>query len=64
MTVSDIICLLNQQSAQVVVIVLILSIFVKVYMYCYNKKFAKITDSETLKAVAADCISDSAAAGG
>ena len=42
-----------------VVIVLILSIFVKVYMYCYNKKFAKITDSETLKATAVDCISDS-----
>lgn len=28
-------------------------------MYCYNKKFAKITDSETLKATAVDCISDS-----
>lgn len=42
-----------------VAIVLILSIFVKVYMYCYNKKFAKITDSETLKATAVDCISDS-----
>lgn len=42
-----------------VAIVLILSIFVKVYMYCYNKKFAKITDSETLKASAVDCISDS-----
>jgi cation diffusion facilitator family transporter len=45
-----------------VAIVLILSIFVKVYMYCYNKKFAKITDSETLKATAVDCISDSFAA--
>lgn len=42
-----------------IAIVLILSIFVKVYMYCYNKKFAKITDSETLKATAVDCISDS-----
>lgn len=42
-----------------VAIVLILSIFIKVYMYCYNKKFAKITDSETLKATAVDCISDS-----
>lgn len=42
-----------------VAIVLILSIFVKVYMYCYNKKFAKITNSETLKATAVDCISDS-----
>lgn len=44
-----------------VVIVLVLSILVKVYMYCYNKRFAKITDSETLKATAADCISDSIA---
>ena len=44
-----------------VVVVLILSILVKVYMYCYNKQFAKITDSETLKATAADCISDSVA---
>ena len=39
-------------------------IIVKIYMYCRNKRFAKLTDSETLKAVAADCISDSAAAGG
>ena len=44
-----------------VAIVLIISILVKVYMYCYNKQFAKITDSETLKATAADCISDSVA---
>ena len=43
------------------VIVLVLSILVKVYMYYYNKRFAKITDSETLKATAADCISDSIA---
>ena len=43
------------------VIVLILSILVKVYMYCYNKRFAAITDSETLKATAADCISDAIA---
>ena len=40
------------------VIVLILSILVKAYMYCYNKRFAAITDSETLKATAADCIGD------
>ncbi len=39
--------------------VLLVSVLVKVYMYCYNKKFAKITDSETLKATAVDCISDS-----
>ena len=44
-----------------VVVVLVLSILVKVYMYYYNKQFAKITDSETLKATAADCISDSIA---
>ena len=40
------------------VIVLILSSLVKAYMYCYNKRFAAITDSETLKATAADCIGD------
>ena len=44
-----------------VIIILILSILIKVYMYYYNKQFAKITDSETLKATAADCISDSIA---
>ena len=44
-----------------VVIVLVLSIIVKFYMYCYNKQFAKITDSETLKATATDCVSDSIA---
>lgn len=44
-----------------IVIVLSLSILVKGYMYFYNKRIAKMADSETLKAVAADCISDSAA---
>ncbi len=44
-----------------VVIVLVLSVLVKIYMYYYNRQFAKITDSETLKATAADCISDSIA---
>lgn len=43
------------------IIVLILSILVKVYMYCYNKRLAAITDSETLKATAADCVSDAIA---
>lgn len=43
------------------VIVLVLSILVKIYMYSYNKRFAEITGSETLKATAADCISDSIA---
>lgn len=32
-------------------------------MYCYNKKFAVITDSAALKATASDCISDCAATG-
>lgn len=45
------------------VIVLVLSILIKGYMYFYNRQFAKITDSETLKATAADCISDAAATG-
>lgn len=43
------------------VIVMVFSILVKVYMYCYNKRFSKITDSETLKAASADSISDSIA---
>lgn len=43
------------------VAVLALSILVKVYMYSYNRKFAKITGSEALKATASDCVSDSAA---
>lgn len=41
--------------------VLVLSIAVKIYMFCYNRTFAKMTGSESLKATAADCISDSAA---
>ena len=45
------------------VIVLALSILVKGYMYFYNRQFAIITNSETLKATAADCISDAAATG-
>lgn len=44
-----------------VIVVLVLSILVKCYMYFYNNRFAKITDSSTLKATAADCISDSLA---
>ena len=43
------------------VIVLTLSILVKGYMYLYNRRFSEITDSETLKATSADCISDSLA---
>lgn len=43
------------------VIVLTLSILVKVYMYCYNKRLSALTDSETLKAAASDCIGDAIA---
>ena len=46
------------------IIVLVLSILVKGYMYFYNQQFAKATNSETLKATAADCISDAVATGG
>lgn len=42
-------------------VVLLLSILVKIYMFFYNIKFAKITGSESLKATATDCISDSIA---
>ena len=45
------------------VVVLVLSILVKGYMYFYNHQFAKATNSETLKSTAADCISDAAATG-
>lgn len=45
------------------IIVLVLSICIKGYMYFYNRQFAKVTNSETLKATAADCISDAAATG-
>ena len=45
------------------VIVLVLSILVKGYMYFYNRQFAILTNSETLKATATDCISDAAATG-
>lgn len=44
-----------------VVIVLILSIVIKLYMYYYNKYFSKFTNSEALRATAADCISDAVA---
>ena len=44
-----------------VAVVLVISILLKCYMYLYNSKLAKITNSSTLKATAADCISDSLA---
>lgn len=44
-----------------VIVVLVLSILVKCYMYFYNNRLAKITGSSTLKATAADCLGDSLA---
>lgn len=41
-------------------LVLALSVLVKLYMYVYNRRFARLTGSEALKAAAADCLSDSA----
>ena len=49
----------NSVFSMPVLAVLLVSILVKVYMFCYNKRFSKITGSETLKAAAADCMSDS-----
>ena len=49
----------NSVFSMPVLAVLLVSILVKVYMFCYNKCFSKITGSETLKAAAADCMSDS-----
>lgn len=46
-----------------VLAILVLSMFVKIYMYCYNRKFAKLTGSESLKATAVDCISDTISTG-
>lgn len=60
-SVNEIVNPQQQILSAAVVIVLVLSVLVKVYMYYYNKRFAKLTDSETLKATAADCISDSIA---
>lgn len=51
------------QFSLAVVIVLLLSILLKGYMYFYNRQFAKITNSETLKATATDCLSDAVATG-
>lgn len=51
------------QLSAAAVVVLVLSILIKGYMYFYNRQFSKITDSETLKAAAADCAGDAAATG-
>lgn len=61
---TSVLAIANPQSplfSVTVVFVLAMSIAIKSYMYLYNKRFAKITDSETLKATAADCISDAVA---
>ncbi|MBE6609453.1 MAG: cation transporter [Ruminococcaceae bacterium] len=42
----------------VTVIVLLLSIFTKVYIYLYNKKFGKLIDSQAMLATAKDSLSD------
>ncbi len=39
-------------------IVLSVSVLVKFYMYIYNRKCGKLISSETLKAVASDCLGD------
>ena len=39
-------------------IVLSVSVLVKFYMYLYNRKCAKLIGSETLRAVASDCLGD------
>lgn len=44
----------------VVTVILLLSIFVKLYMYFYNQQTAKLTQSAALQATAGDCISDAA----
>ena len=46
-----------------VVIVLIISIAVKLYMACYNRKYGKKIDSPVMKAVATDSLSDAVATG-
>ncbi|MCD7967861.1 MAG: cation diffusion facilitator family transporter [Clostridiaceae bacterium] len=42
----------------VIVVILVCSILVKLYMYCYNKKIGTKIDSSSVKATATDCISD------
>lgn len=52
------------QGAQLTVssaVILTLSVLVKLCMYGYNRRFAALTDSQLLKATAADCLSDAAA---
>ena len=45
------------------VVVLIISIVVKLYMACYNRKYGKKIDSASMKAVSTDSLSDAIATG-
>lgn len=47
--------------SQPLVVVLILSILIKVYMYAYNKKYGRLLDSSVMKASSLDSISDALA---
>ena len=48
----------NNSSNIIVYILLVISILAKIYMYIYNKNIAEKISSETLKATAADSLSD------
>ncbi|MCR5419482.1 MAG: cation diffusion facilitator family transporter [Lachnospiraceae bacterium] len=45
-------------TAKAVFIILVISIFIKIYMFTYNKKYGELTDSPILKASSADCFMD------
>lgn len=49
------------ESSNLTIIILVVSIGVKLYMYIYNTKIGKKIDSETMKATALDSFSDSIA---
>lgn len=49
------------ESSNVAIIILVVSIGIKIYMYIYNTRIGKKIDSETMKATAMDSFSDSIA---
>lgn len=49
------------ESSTVVLAILVVSICVKIYMYCYNRGIGKKIDSAAMKATAADSLSDTVA---
>lgn len=49
------------ESSAVVLIILVLSILVKVYMFLYNTKYGKLIDSTAMRATGKDSLSDSVA---